>query len=72
MAALSTAYLKGIIVEHQREAIQEMISYLQENQINDDFSSNIWLASLEFNVDCKNILEIISDFYNDGWCYDRI
>lgn len=65
LSALSKAYLKGVVIENQLEAIREMAAWLQENQL----KANKWPAKFGFNATSKNYLEVTTDFYRDGWCY---
>jgi lantibiotic modifying enzyme len=65
IAALSKAYLNGVVVDHQQEAIEEMVSWLQKNKL----KSHKWPAKFAFNSKFKNYLEEQPEFYRDGWCY---
>lgn len=67
LAALSKAYLKGIVVENQLEAIQEIATWLQNTRCQVGEIDSVWPSRFGFNQEKK--IEIGSDFYRDGWCY---
>jgi lantibiotic modifying enzyme len=67
LAALSKAYLNGILVDDQLEMIQHLSTWLLEHPL--DKERYLWPSKYAFNPHCQHQLEVKEEFYRDGWCY---
>lgn len=69
LLTLSNAYLKGIIVDNQIEAIEAISSWLQKNKTEFDQSGPLWPSRFGLNFDRNNQVETLSQHCRDAWCY---
>ena len=69
LALLSKAYLKGFIIDGQKEAIEHIVYWIKSVRQDVGPIEKVWPGKILYVKDRADYSIVRSHFYRDGWCY---